>query len=376
MLHLRSSLNFASMLPEKEQPMNAKTRVGVVGTSEYARLMHLENLKSHPDAIISAICGQNAERTAEVAAQYGAQPFTDYRAMLAAGGLDGVIVAAPDDLHYAMTMAVLDAGLHVICEKPLAMNVTQAREMRDRAVAAGICHMVPFTFAWRPVFMHAAALVAAGYLGTLYHAQINYLGGYGRDGQYRWRFDPARANGALGDLGPHMIHVARMLAGEIISVDAQLGTYGTRPGAQANDSALLSVGFAGGAQGIIHVSAAAHVAERGMEQRIALHGSDGTLEITTTFAEERIVGARAGDAAFAEIAVPDALWGDTDRTDFLDMFRKHAAGARLWIDAIRSGSAVKPDFEDGYQAQLVIDAAIRSQHERRRVAIESNKRSA
>src|SRR5687768_3073330 len=114
--------------------MAAQVRVGVVGTSRYADLMHLPNLKSHPRADLVAICGRNQERAGAMAQKYGiAQVYDDYRAMLERGGLDAVVVATPDDLHYPITMQALDAGQHVLCEKPLALTAAQARAMYERA---------------------------------------------------------------------------------------------------------------------------------------------------------------------------------------------------------------------------------------------------
>src|SRR3712207_1327556 len=123
--------------------------IGVIGTSWYNDLMHLPNIKSHPQAQLVAICGRNLVRAQEMAIKYDIPAvYTDYREMLAKAKLDAVVVVAPDDLHYEMTMAALDAGLHVICEKPLTMNAQEARALADKAAAAGLQHMTFFTWRW------------------------------------------------------------------------------------------------------------------------------------------------------------------------------------------------------------------------------------
>ncbi|MCE7986279.1 MAG: gfo/Idh/MocA family oxidoreductase [Caldilinea sp. CFX5] len=199
-------------------------RVGVIGTSWYADLVHLPNLKSHPQAHLAAICGRNAGRTQEMADKYNIPAiYTDYREMITQAQLDAVVIATPDDLHYAMTMAALDAGLHVICEKPLAMNATEARAMTEKAEAVGIKHMVFFTARWMPHYRYLHQLVSEGYIGRPYLFQIRYLGGFGRKGLYRWRFDAQRSNGMLGDLGSHMIDLAHWLVGDITRVSGKLG---------------------------------------------------------------------------------------------------------------------------------------------------------
>ena len=125
-----------------------KIRVGVVGTSWWADEMHLPSLKSHPRAEVVAICGRDATRANAMAAKYAiAQVFSDYRAMIERANLHALIVSVPDDLHYAVTMAALEAGLHVVCEKPLALNATQARAMYELAEAKRVKHLTYFT--WR-----------------------------------------------------------------------------------------------------------------------------------------------------------------------------------------------------------------------------------
>ena len=114
--------------------MSEKVRVGIVGTSWWADAFHLPTLKSHPQAELAAICGRQRERAEEMARKYEvARVFTDYREMIEAGDLDALVVSTPDDSHHAITMAALDAGLHVLCEKPLALNAAHAREMYAKA---------------------------------------------------------------------------------------------------------------------------------------------------------------------------------------------------------------------------------------------------
>lgn len=107
--------------------MSRKIAVGLVGTSWYADLMHLPALKSHPQANLTAICGRNRDRAEEMAQKYAIpQVFTDYQALIEQAGLEALVVALPDDLHYPVTMAALDAGLHVCSEN----NHRQGRQER------------------------------------------------------------------------------------------------------------------------------------------------------------------------------------------------------------------------------------------------------
>ena len=117
--------------------MSDKVRVGVVGTSWFADLMHLPNLKSHVHAEIAAICGRNRDRAEEMARKYEIPlVYTDYREMIDKGDLHAVVIVTPDDVHYPITMDALDAELHVLCEKPLALDAAHAKRMYERAEAA------------------------------------------------------------------------------------------------------------------------------------------------------------------------------------------------------------------------------------------------
>jgi predicted dehydrogenase len=347
-------------------------RVGVVGTSWFADMLHLPNLKSHSRATIVAICGRNRDRAEKMARKYEIPSvFNDYREMIDKGNLHAIVIITPDDLHYPMTMDALDAGLHILCEKPLAHNAEQARAMYEKAETVGVKHMTFFTHRWLPHHRYMKELVDRGYVGRCFHCHIRYLGGYARKARYLWRFDRRRANGALGDLGSHLIDLARWYVGDIARVSAHLSTYVERPGPEgqpfdsANDAVMLILQFKNGAQGTIQVSAVAHVGDRGQEQHIVLHGQDGTLEMDYTRRGAEVRGARHDYEQFETLTVPDRLWGDVDRTSSfssqnIESFQKESVGGRLFIDAIYKDQPVAPSFYDGLRAQEVIDAAIES----------------
>ena len=139
--------------------MADKVRVGIIGTSWWAEAMYLPSLESHPSAEVVAVCGRNRERGEEIAEKYGiSHVFTDYRELIKKADLDAVVVATPDDLHFPMTMNALAAGLHVLCEKPLASNSDQAEKMYEKAQATRVKHMVLFTWRWQPHFQYLKQL--------------------------------------------------------------------------------------------------------------------------------------------------------------------------------------------------------------------------
>jgi predicted dehydrogenase len=349
--------------------MAETVRVGVVGTGVIADLLHLPALRSHPRAAVAAVCGRDRARTEAVAARHGRpRAFTDYRAMVDAGGLDAVVVATPDDLHHPVTMAALEAGLHVLCEKPLAPTAELAGQMLRRAEAAGVRHMVMFTMRWVPAYRYLRGLVGAGYIGRPYQVSLRFLGGAARAGAYGWRFDAARGTGVLGDFGAHLVDLARLLVGEVTRVSAHLSAPVDLRGAAgeavalANQAAVVALEFAGGAQGVIEVSALAHLGERRQEQHVALHGADGTLGLALSLftGETDLRGIRAGESAFQQLAVPSRLGGSAEPWGFaelLELFRTESVGTRLFVDAVLGEAAEWPTFADGVRAQEVLDAA-------------------
>jgi predicted dehydrogenase len=361
--------------------MSHKVHVGIVGTSWYAEFMHFLSLRSHPQAELIAICGRNRGHSEEMAAKYNiAKVFTDYKDMIHQGGLDAIIVAAPDDLHYEITKQALGAGLNVLCEKPLALTVQQAREMYEEAEKIKVKHMVMFTYRWMPFFRYVRDLIDQGYIGRCYHCEFRYLMGYGRQKEYQWRFDQKRANGVLGDMGSHMIDLARWLVGDISRVSAQLGVFVDRPGVDggridpANDCAFMLVEFANGAQGMIHVSAVAHLAVRDMQQQVNIYGEAGSLEIDIPYggagAGAVIRVARKQDEQFQTLEVPASYWGEVSRSEPFGIFTKQSAGTRFFIDSILANNPVTPTFYDGYKAQQVIEAALVSHKSGNWVTIE------
>ena len=121
--------------------MSERVQVGIIGTSGWTQLMFLPSLKSHPGARIAAICGRNGERAEALAQEHGIErSFTDYRELLRSD-IDAVVIAVPDDLHKEMTLAAVDAGLDILCEKPMApRSATRWRCMRrPRPPGSGTC---------------------------------------------------------------------------------------------------------------------------------------------------------------------------------------------------------------------------------------------
>jgi len=274
-----------------------------------------------------------------------------------------------------MTMDALDAGLHVLCEKPLARDSQQAREMFERAEEVGVKHMTFFSWRWLPAQRYLWYLIQEGFVGRCLHARLEFLHGFGRDRSYDWRYDLQRAHGVLGDLGSHLIDLARWYVGDVARVSARLNMFVERAFADdthpvpANDAAFLLLDFANGAEGTLTANAVAQVGDRNVEQRIAIYGDGGTLEASYSAFGTCVRGIRAGRDRPEELPIPRHLWGDADRRDPFVVFREQSVGDRLFVDAIVDDRPASPSFFDGLQTQRVVDAALEASRQGRWVEL-------
>jgi predicted dehydrogenase len=351
-------------------------RFGLLGTSWWADLMYIPSIRSHPRADLVAVCGTNAERTAAFAGKHGvARHYIDWREMLAAGGLDAVIVAVPDDLHRDITLAAIERGLHVLCEKPLALNAADAERMLAAAEARGVRHMVTFTWREQPIFRYLKQLSEEGYVGRPLRASFGFFASWSYSRVYQWRQDGARANGVLGDLGSHMIDMATWLLGPIASLSAhaprmidRAGFDGATPKA-TNDTAHLTVEFTSGAQGLIDVSGLVRLGSSEPLITARIDGEEGSLdvhyELLGAHPAQRIVGQRTDGTDKQLLEVPEALMPELNPGDPMAPFSQQSAGVRRLVDAILGGFRPEPGFEAGVAVQRVIDAALCSHAERR-----------
>jgi len=201
-------------------------KVGVVGLG--MGRYHVEAYRAHPEAEVVAICDVNEERLRQVGEQYGvARRYTDYRKMLEEEELDIVSVATPNVLHKPITVAALEAGCHVLCEKPLAMNAREAEQMVETARRTGRRLMVNFSYRFNPVSRALKDQVEKGVLGEPYFARTVWHRRRGIPGFGGWFGKKEMAGGGpLIDLGVHRVDLALWLMGFPQPEVVLGGTYG------------------------------------------------------------------------------------------------------------------------------------------------------
>lgn len=358
--------------------------VGVIGTSWWADAMYLPALAACPEADVTAVCGRDPNRAKTFAERWGVpNVFTDVETLLDSGSVRAVVVASPNDTHREIAGAALERGLHVLCEKPLGLNHREADELAGAAADAGVTTLVPFTYRYMPTTRFVKRLVDEGYLGRPHHLNMRYFSGYAMSREYLWRFDLDRAgSGALGDLGSHFLHLAEWFFGEVESVSCELGHLVDRihpeghAYRQADDTAVIALAFASGAGGVIHASAVAHEpTEFGQIHEMDLHGTEGTLHHEIDWDRLQVVrGARVGDGPLEELEVPREIWGGAPREPVKEtyhhVFRDQGLMVGEWVEAATERRRIRPDFEDGARVQRILDAALLSDEEGRRVRVD------
>ncbi len=349
-------------------------KIGLVGTSWWAESMYLPALADHPLGRITTICGRNRERADEVARDWGIdEVVTDADELI--DRVDAVIVASSNASHHPITMAAIERGRHVLCEKPLGLDATEADELAAAVDRAGLVSMTPFTYRFMPMARQLRHHLDEGFIGRPYHLDARYYTGYARDGDYQWRFDRAEAgSGVLGDIGSHWIDLALYLLGPIEAIGAVLATTVERDAKPdgstydvGDDTALLTVRFASGATGHLTVTAVCWTGTPfGQTHHVEIHGSGGTLQADCDWDTIQAVrGVRAGEPGPAQpLGRPDAIWaglrtGSVHDT-YRDVFRTTEAMTRGWATAVAEGRPVDPDLAHGALVQRIVDTALAS----------------
>ncbi|MEH7418381.1 Gfo/Idh/MocA family oxidoreductase [Neobacillus drentensis] len=207
-----------------------KIRVGVIGCGSIAQYRHLPEYQVNPNVELTAVCDINQERVIETAEKYGVLSYTDYNELLKSGEVDAVSVCTPNYLHAPITIAALEAGLHVLCEKPMATSKEEAEAMIAAAEKNGKKLMIGHNQRFVPSHQKARQLIANGEAGRIYSFRTAFghggPEGWSVDGKESWFFEKEKAFvGAMGDLGVHKTDLLRYVLGEeIVEVGAFVET--------------------------------------------------------------------------------------------------------------------------------------------------------
>ncbi|MCK4796112.1 MAG: Gfo/Idh/MocA family oxidoreductase [Spirochaetes bacterium] len=274
--------------------MTKKINVGLIGyafmgkahSHAYYDVTRFFNCKAIP--VMKAICGRSRGKVKKAAQNWGWESYeTDWHELIKRKDIDLIDISTPNDLHEDIAIAAAKAGKHIFCEKPMAMNLTEAKSMLNAAQKANIKHMLCFNYRRVPAIGLMKQLIKEGKIGKIYHIRSVYLQDWLIDPKFPlvWRLDKTRCgSGALGDLGAHIIDLARYLVGEFSHVVGMTETFikerpmlkGKGKGkVTVDDAALFLAKFANGALGSFEATRLAAGRKNG--QRIEINGSKGSL---------------------------------------------------------------------------------------------------
>lgn len=384
----------------------AATRVALIGTQFMGRV-HSHAFRTVASFLplaappeMKVICGQNPERTAAMAAGFGWQESSvNWREVVNRKDIDLVDIATPGDQHAEMAIEALRAGKHVICEKPLANTLSEARKMAAAARKSDRVHMCAFNYRRVPAIAHAARMIAEGQLGRIYHFRARYLQDWILDPSFPlvWRLQKQHAgSGPHGDLNAHIIDIAHYLIGDIQEVSGVMETFikkrplissgGTLGGARAaknttkmgdvtvDDAALFLARFKNGALGSFEATRFA--AGRKNHNTFEVNGSKGSLvfdleelnilkyyncdDAPTERGFRTILCTEAGHP-YAGYWWPAGHILGYEHTFTHEMYEM--------LKAIEQNRQVSPSFEDGLRCQEVLEAVQKSARTRRWVSV-------
>jgi len=374
-----------------------RLRVGMIGYG-FMGAAHSQGWRTAPrffdlpaQPTMDVLVGRNAEAVAAAAQKWGwNDTATDWRSLLERDDIDIIDIVTPGDTHAQIAIAALDAGKHVLCEKPLANSVDEAEAMADaaaRAAARGVFAMVGFTYRRVPAATLARDLVAAGKIGELRQVRASYRQDWLADAAspMTWRLDKNLAgSGALGDIGAHAIDLAQYITGDTITgVSGTLQTIvGERPllaeahglsgtasdaigTVTVDDVAMFTARFASGVLGSFEASRFSTGRKNALEVEVS--GSKGSL----VFNLEDLNSLQFYDATapitvqgFTKIMVTEpehpyvSAWWPAGH--LLGYEHGFAHQARDFVDAIARDEQPTPSFADGLQVQRVLSAVEQS----------------
>lgn len=373
-----------------DQTFARRIRLGMVGGGQGGFIGGVHRFASRLDdhyELVAGALSSNPERATDSARKLGIddeRSYADFATMAATeaarpDGIEAVAIVTPNHLHFAAAKAFLEAGIHVICDKPVTTTLAQAKELAEIIKTSASLFVLTHNYTGYPMIRQMREMVASGEIGKLRHVQAEYAQDWlteavestGAKGA-EWRTDPARsgAGGAIGDIGTHAFNLAAFVTGEVPDrLYADLTSF--VPGRQLDDSANILLRYASGAKGMLWASQIAVGNENALSLRV--YGEKGGLEWHHTAIDQlwftpygepkRLItrnGAGAGAAAGRVSRIPSG-----HPEGYLEGFANIYSEAAAAIFAARAGhepasDVVYPGIAEGIAGLAFIEAAVQS----------------
>ncbi len=305
-------------------------RVGIAGCGKIAQVRHLPEYRAHPDAQIAGLFDLNHERAGSLAREYGAKAFDSYEAMLSDPSIDAISVCAANAAHAEMAVAALNAGKHVLCEKPMATTLADCERMVRAARESGKTLMIGQNQRLAAAHVKARELIQAGAIGRV----ITFTVAFRHCGPETWSVDPGSntwffdkskaAMGVMADLGVHKTDLIQFLTGQTITeVNARLSTldkkYADGTPISVDDNAMCIYRLSGGAEGVMAVSWTDYWGE---DNSTVLYGTEGVMRIYENPAHSIVLQRRGAGEEYFDLA-PMQTNDAQSKSGVIDLFVDH-----------------------------------------------------
>jgi predicted dehydrogenase len=366
-----------------------RLRLGMVGGGQGAFIGAVHRMAARLDdewELVAGALSSDVQRAAQSAAELRIDPDRSYSSFAAMAqaeskrpdGIDAVAIVTPNHLHAPVAHAFLDAGIHVICDKPLALTLAEGDALAAKAKQRGLVFAVTYNYSGYPMVRRARQVVQDGVLGKLRLVQVEYaqdwlsapLEASGQK-QAAWRTDPAQAGaaGCLGDIGTHAYQLACFVTCQhAMQISAELSTFVA--GRQLDDNVQAMLRFPNGLRGSLWASQVASGAANGL--RLRVYGELGSLEFQQEQPEELILRMTGGSETRLRRGRTEP--GITERIrvpaghpeGFIEAFAQIYSDAAAHVRAHHAGEAIQgsardlPTVEDGISGLAFVEAALKS----------------
>ena len=360
--------------------------VGVLGAHAWANKAHLPGFKSCERMDLVAICDVVKDRADALAQKFGIRKvYAHAQQLIDDPEIQMVDVCTPTDTHLELSLAVIAAGKHVLCEKPIARSAADAYRLHEATQAKGLRSKTGFTFRYSPALRQIRAWIEDGTIGEIFHIHGFEQNSQFLDPNFPLRQVPAGANFAkmspqsIEGYGSHLVDLMRWMGGEFSAVSASMRSYVPErmvrgyEGLQkivADDGTVGIVEFASGAQGVLQTSIVAVGNYPGVEIRV--YGSKGAAIgrlVSERGIAETLHFARPDAVEFEPVTLPDSHYppGASLKTLWAELYYRNLA--RHWADEILDGGRPEATFLDGARSQEIVDACVASHFERRWISL-------
>ena len=363
-----STRNCTSIQKEQKVTNEKIIGIGIVGAG-FARSTQIPGFRNCKGARVVAITSRRREHAEQVAQEFGIEHVArDWKELMARDDIDLVSVVTPPATHMEITLAALEQGKAVLCEKPMAMDAAEAKRMTDRAREAGVLALIDHELRFLTSRKKMRAMLHNGEIGTVRHCNYVFCSDYrGVLGNWDWWSDAAMGGGTLGAIGSHAIDSFRwLLATKISEVCCVLSTHvaerpdktsGSTRAVTSDDSVRMLLRFADSplTKGTTGAASLSVVESGKLQNQLEVYGSSGALMVEETGA---LWHSPAGAGDWRPVAIDqNPIAAGMRESSWSHGF---TAFSRAIVDALREGRTTvegAATFADGYRAQLVMDAA-------------------